>query len=189
MYNYNFYIFKINDIISKRIVVGEFMAKRRIKKLLKLEKNLLNEVKLNDNKIFLSDDDFNNKGLSFEGYSSLKEQLDIIDILKRVEIIVPKGKKDIFETNIKRFVTYEIVAMKKKEKITYEISFFLMLLGILTIILYNLLSFEHIIYEIVVIASWVFAWDSVEKFFFELPAMRAERYKLLVLVDSNILEN
>lgn len=64
-----------------------------------------------------------------------------------------------------------------------------MLLGILTIILYNLLSFEHIIYEIVVIASWVFAWDSVEKFFFELPAMRAERYKLLVLVDSNILEN
>lgn len=92
MYNYNFYIFKINDIISKRIVVGEFMAKEELK-IIKTRKNLLNEVKLNDNKIFLSDDDFNNKGLSFEGYSSLKEQLDIIDILKRVEIIVPKGKR------------------------------------------------------------------------------------------------
>lgn len=164
------------------------ISKNKRKRLLTLEKELLKNSKLEDNTIYLSVDEFNERGLTVDGYSMLKEQVTIAGIKDNIKIAVPVSKKDIFQKNIRRMATYELVEMKQKEKLSYQIAWILLLIGIITIILYNAIPYEHIIYQVFVIISWVFAWSSIEKFFFELPSIRKEEIKLLVLVDSEVVE-
>lgn len=164
------------------------ISRNKKKKLLILEKELMINSKIEDNTIYLSIDEFNERGLTVDGYSMLKEQITIAGVKDNIKIAVPLNKKEVFQKNIRRMVTYELVEMKQKEKLSYQIAWILLLIGIITIILYNAIPYEHIIYQIFVIISWVFAWSSIEKFFFELPSIRKEEIKLLVLVDSEVIE-
>ncbi|MDR2203045.1 MAG: hypothetical protein LBE76_01830 [Nitrososphaerota archaeon] len=162
------------------------MSRNTIKELVQLENELLAQISSqDDNTLVLTADFFDETGeLTAKGYNSLKEQARFIDFVRNVKITVPKNCTNFFHKKLSLFVAKDLVTIRKEEKRIKHLSLLLMGLGVFTLLFCYLFSIFTILYEVLLVASWVFLWAAFEKFFFEYSGLKRQRVHLLHLVNS-----
>lgn len=115
----------------------------------------------------------------------LKSKLRIKMFVEETEKIDEKEVEDAIKLRFKRdFEDYE-----RKLKRNAQISFILLLIGILFLgflVLETALLDNYIISIILEIASWVFIWEAVDKFFFERTEIREKRHQFARLYYSQV---
>lgn len=79
------------------------------------------------------------------------------------------------------------------KKNRFEVGW-LMIVGVVFLVVYFLLgyfgqsnAFMSIIAEVVSIASWVFIWDAVDKFFFERQSIRKSSFRAIQLASAKVV--
>jgi len=164
------------------------MSKRQSFLKLKLEETrLCIKYSSVDNTAVLYEDDFKDGKLTAAGYNNLKEQCKTTNNAAQVEITVPENYKENFTELVESFAAKEIVFLNKKIRRIKYIVCSLMLVAIAAFILGELIVKAKIFNNLTVVASWVFTWTAIEKWFFEKRDLQIEKYKLLQIVSAEVV--
>jgi len=105
------------------------------------------------------------------------------------EFSTTSKEKESMKNAIKRQYAEELVLAKKKLNRNLLFSLILTILGIgvlaLGVVLVNL-KLSSIIYDIVIIAAWVFIWDAFEMFFFSRPELKYKYHLMKRLINCKV---
>jgi len=155
-----------------------------------LEKSLILKYNLHkENEIVLNDEDFKDGKLSIFGFYHLKQECEYIPYNQEIEIKIPgKYEKD-FKNTLNQLGTNELIKIKKDIKYAKTTALILLLFGVIFIILGNVFDFfkGDILKSIVIIASWVFVWGAVERWFFDQRELMDKRISLLQILSAKII--
>ena len=163
----------------------------KFKKYKELENSLLQ--KLEDrpgNEVYLNEGDFQDGRLSVFGYERLKQKCDYISYSEDIEIFVPVK----YESAVKKSLNYlgarELHRIKKDRREAMLLSALLLAIGILWLVLGYFLDLYElhlvIVKDIIIVASWVFVWAAVEKFFFDRRKLMDRRFSLLQILSAKV---
>jgi len=159
------------------------------KRYRELEKALKEKYKnIRENEVTLDGDDFKKGKLTIEGYERLKNQCDYIPYSEEIEIIVPCEHEKGFRESLEFMAVHELSRIRQDRRDARVAAMVLMLGGIVTFLFGVLLEhagrglFEYIF----VIASWVFVWAAVEKWFFDRKELHEKRRSLLQILSAKI---
>lgn len=139
-----------------------------------------------DHAAVLYEDDFKDGKLTAAGYGNLKEQCKTTNNAAALEITVPVNYKENFTELVEPFAAREIVFLNKKIRQIKYIVCSLMLVAVIAFLLGEFVVKAKIFNNITVVASWVFMWTAIEKWFFEKRELQIEKYKLLQIVSAEI---
>jgi len=149
-----------------------------------LERTLINSYEKKNDKIIVDNNDFDEDGLTIEGFSKIKQKLEYVSIDDTFDIVVSNKKDEVFRNSLIHYVSKELFIIKKQKDRINKFSIIFLLIGILVMIFYYLFSKTYFLSELFIIISWVFIWAAVEKIFFEKAALKRNRIKLLILISS-----
>lgn len=158
--------------------------RRKLDRLLALEKDLLKNYENKTDRIIINEKSFDEQGFTIEGFNRLKEEINYIELDCDFKIIVPGLKQEIFKRSLRHYISKELFYINKKNKQINSVVLLLLILGITIMTSYYFFLKDFILSQLFVIVSWVFIWSAIEKFFFEKPALNKESLKLLLLLDS-----
>ena len=166
------------------------MAKNQSLLKIKLkEAELILKYKTVDNAAVLYEEDFKNDKLTALGYNNLKEQCKTTDNTHAIEITVPKERKENFAGGLERFAAKDVFHLNKKIRGIKYVVCSLMLVAIAAFILGEFIVKAVLFNNITVVASWVFTWTAIEKWFFERRELQMEKYKILQIASADIKES
>jgi len=154
-----------------------------------LEKALMQKHKANrENEAVLTKEDFKGGKLTVAGYESLKQQCDYISYREDIVIKIPQENEAGFKATLESMGAVELRQMRKDRLDAKLMSAILLLVGIGLILLGNFVEFHRVpIFEnIVIIASWVFVWAAVEKWFFDRRRLTDKRFSLLQILSAKV---
>jgi len=161
----------------------------KFKRYRELEKSLEQKYKGgNGNEASLNADDFKDGKLTVYGYDRLKQQCDYIPFSEEIEIKVPTGYGDGFKVALEQLAANELQRIRKDKREARITAAGLLLAGMLCFLLGHLLDLfsGDLFQNIVVIASWVFVWGAVEKWFFEGKDLHVRRMSLLQILTAKV---
>jgi hypothetical protein len=154
-----------------------------------LEKALEQKYKTNrENEAVLSKADFKDGKLTVFGYNHLRQQCGYIPFSEDIEIKIPKDCEADFKCTLESMGANELSRIKKDLRETKITALMLLFAGILFVILGNILELfrGNSFQSIIVIASWVFVWASVEKWFFDRKDLKEKKMSLLQILLAKI---
>ena len=154
-----------------------------------LEKSLQKKFKVKrENEAALGKEDFKGGKLTVQGFENLKQQCDYIPFSGDIEIKIPKECEDGFQKSLNSMGAIELSRIKKDRREAMIASAILLLVGIGLVLFGNFIEFHKVpIFEnIVIIASWVFVWAAVEKWFFDRRKLSDKRFSLLQILSAKI---
>ena len=159
----------------------------RVKQFIEIEKKLeLKYSGVKENEVQLRAEDFNDGKLSSAGYLHLKQQCEYIPYSDQIEIIIPRDAAIGFRANLEQMAAAELVKIKKDKKHTSLMALFLLALGIAWYVVGYVLVPSAIVREVTIIATWVFVWSAVEKWFFERNKLQDRRFSLLQILAARV---
>lgn len=142
-----------------------------------------------ENEVSLDREDFKDGKLTYFGFSRLKQQCEHISIREEIEITAPEEYADGLRDTLERMGAAELSLLKKERSATAAKSLALFLGGVFFIMmgfLFETWDVPGIFRQIIAIASWVFVWAAVEKFFFDRTRLQAGRLRLLQILSARI---
>jgi len=163
--------------MNKRVMIKRFKV---------LEKNLFKKVKdKRKNEIVLSNSDFKDGKLSFAGYNRIKQECEYIDYSEYIEIIMPKEYVADFKETLEKMVVNEATHIKKDTRKIYIYSILFFLIGALWFTIGTLFTIP-VIKEITIVATWVFVWTALEKWFFEGNRLKKSKFNLFKILLAKV---
>ncbi|MCL2212626.1 MAG: hypothetical protein FWB93_02180 [Oscillospiraceae bacterium] len=162
---------------------------KKSKQYRKLEKELSQKYKnVKENEVTLEKDDFKDGKLTVFGYDRLKNQCDYIPYSETIELAVPQAFEANFRASLEFMIANELSRIRKDRREARRTSLILLLGGIFCFVLAIAFEFRDILLaeNLVVIASWVFVWASVEKWFFDRKELQEKRKSLLQILSARI---
>ena len=164
------------------------MSKR--KKFKKLENRLLKKnIVVNEHEVNLYADDFMDDTLSASGYYRIHRECKHLLKNDTLRIIVPAAYADGLRKALETYGSRELKHIRQ-ERFDVRLAAFLLLFGGVGFLMLGvfLQKFSELalVNEVTVIASWVFVWAAVEKFFFEQKHLRDKRYLILQILTAEI---
>ena len=158
----------------------------KIKRFKIIEKNLHKKIKdKRENEIVLYNSDFRDGKLSFAGYNRLKQECEYIDYSENIEIIVPKEYIDDFRETLENLVANEAAHFKKDMREIRIYSVLFLFVGTLWFILGSIFTVP-VIKEVTIVATWVFVWTALEKWFFEGNRLRKRKFNLYQILLAKL---
>lgn len=159
----------------------------RIKELKEIEKRLIkkNQSK-RENEVILEKADFKDGKLSASGYKRLKHECEYIDYLEDIEIVVPKECVDGFKDTLETLAANELSHIRKDQRETRMMAFACLFIGIVWFAIGQFFTRTGMMHEITLIATWVFVWTAVTKFFFDRGDLQDRRFSLLQILAAKI---
>ena len=154
-----------------------------------IEKALTQKQKAKrENEAVLNNEDFKNGKLTAQGYEHLKQQCDYIPYREDIEIKIPKECETGFKDSLEPMAAVELSRIKKDRRDAQIASAILLLVGIGFVLLGNFIEFHKVrIFEtVVIIASWVFVWAAVEKWFFDRRRLTDKKFSLLQILSAKV---
>lgn len=161
----------------------------KFKDFKQLEKAITKQYGENrDNVVCLDNEDFKDGKLSYLGYYRLKQQCEYASIKEDIELIVPKRQEKVFKETLERIGANELSRIKQDISEARTAAAVLMFLGLIFIALGNFVEFfkGNLIKEIIIIASWVFVWAAVEKWFFDRRDLQKKKINILHILSAKI---
>jgi hypothetical protein len=165
----------------------------KFRKFNDLEKSIQEKFKkVKENEVSLTNEDFKNGRLTIAGFTNLKQQCEYIPYKQDIEIIVPEGCKNGFKTSLENMSASELSRIRKERNFNRRVALVLLFAGIMSLILGNILTTVwsvpegFFINEIILIASWVFVWGAVERWFFGGNNLRGRRTELLHILSAKV---
>ena len=156
----------------------------------KLEKVLMLKYKnASENEAVLDAEDFKNGFLAPQGYENLKQQCLYMQFNKEIAIKMPAKYEKNFKNTLEAMTANELSHIKKDRTQTKAIAIALLIAGLICFLLIHLIETLRgdIIKEIIIIASWVFIWASVEKWFFDRRRLNLQKLSLLQILTAKII--
>ena len=161
--------------------------KCNIKRFKVVEKNLSDRLKeKRKNEIMLYNSDFKDGRLSFAGYNRLKQECEYIDYSENIEIVIPKEYMDDFKETLENWIANEAVHFKKSIREIHIYSIIFLLIGALWFTLGSIFTIPAVMREVTIVATWVFVWTAVEKWFFEGDKLRKRKYNLYQILLAKL---
>jgi len=161
----------------------------RLKDLNSLERKLIKKYSpKEENEVNLIAEDFRDRRLTPTGYLRLKQQCEYIPYREDVEIKIPKDMDYHFKARVEYLGSHELLVIRNERKDTQKMAIILFLVGVLLFLfgmvfeLYNV----AVVKDIIVIASWVFVWAAVEKWFFDRKDQRENRLNILRIINAKV---
>jgi len=162
------------------------IRRRKIKRFKVIEKNLLQKIKeKRENEVVLYTSDFRDGKLSYAGYNRLKQECEYIDYSENIEIIVPKEYIDGFRETLEIFIANEAAHFKKDIREIHFYSVLFLFVGVLWFILGSIFTIP-VLKEVTIIATWVFVWTALEKWFFEGNRLRKRKFNLYQILLAKL---
>ena len=160
---------------------------KKIRQYEKIEKALQQKYKnKKENEVSLEKADFKDGKLSVSGYTRLKQHCDHIGYEGDIEIKVPIEYAEGFIDTLECLVANELSCIKKEIRNNRRTALGLLAIGVLWYLLrYNFVN-TVVFNEITLVATWVFVWSAVEKWFFDQYQLTNRRHRLLQLLLAKI---
>ena len=157
---------------------------KEIEKVLEAKYGALNY----NNVITLKDDDFEADAISLPGYTTLKEQIKLIPNNSDVVVKIPTNKEITYMNSIEPAIAQELFQIKKKRKTIMISSIILLIVGVIFLVLSTIFEALKILItqNVLIIASWVFIWIGVERWFFDRFDLRTTRKNLLRIIQAKV---
>lgn len=167
--------------------------KERFLKYRELEKELEQKLQTRrENEVLLTGEFFHEEKFSTLGYFRLKQQCEYIAADEEIEIVLAEDCAAV-EENFKSTFTIlgaNELSQTKKDLLSARMSSLILMLGgivwFLMSYLAQTLEWVMIVKELFVIATWVFVWAAIEKFFFGRKELHEKRFKLLQMLSAKI---
>ena len=160
-------------------------AKER-KKLLKerLEKY---KPELTDNIIPLHNSDFDEDGTFLaSSYSDVKNLTEHLDRDMKLKITVPEKHMEKFSSQLDKFITLEIITLEKEISKMRQKAIVMLSISMTIAVIYGLMSDVFWLYDMSIVAFYVFTWGAIDRFVFYLPDLRRKEDWLLQIANSEI---
>ena len=138
------------------------------------------------NEVVLTPADFKDGQLSATGYSRLKQECEYIGYDEDIEIIVPGKYEAAFKDTFEVMAANELSHIRKDKLETRIKAVVFLFIGTLWFTLGQLFARTSMIKEITLVATWVFVWTAVEKFFFDRGRLQERRFSLLQILSANV---
>ena len=173
--------------MSKNLMVKSESRSSKIKKFKVLERNLSRQIREKcTNEIVLNNFDFHENTLSFAGYNRLKQECEYIDYSENIEIIVPKECANGFRETLESMVVNEASHIKKEMQEIYIMSVVFLCIGVFWFTLGSIFAIPAVLKEITIVATWVFVWTALDKWFFEGKALRHKKFNLYQMLLAKV---
>ena len=174
------------------------MNRKQKKDYIALEKNLEHKFRsVRENELTLTKEDFKDGRLKSSSFNRLKDECWYIGYEDEVEIRVPEEYADGFKDGLEFLAARKLSKIKKdrREDIMHAIILLftgLAVLGALALLFAFWEAMEtaretFFVGELLTIASWVFVWAAVTKFFIDRRDLRDQRFTLLQLLSARII--
>lgn len=149
---------KLKDKLKNKIDMGDAVSIKIV-----LQDNILQEFSPLEDYIL-------NPGL--EEYITGQIKLETIKANLELAVMASKEQAETFSKALKKTSEQKILAEQKEIKRQLTISLSMLIAGILILVSGYFLKEVMLVYEIFLVASWVFIWRAVELFFFERQKRR-----------------
>ena len=159
----------------------------RIKEFRQVEEGLLQkDFCKSENEIILEEADFMYGKLSMAGYSRIKHECEYIDYKDNIEITLPKKFLKGFSQKLEHFAADEIKHIKKDRRRLALFAGLFLLIGAFWFTLGSFFSYVPVVREITMVATWVFVWTAIEKWFFERNRLQDNRFSILHILTATL---
>jgi len=103
-------------------------------------------------------------------------------------VIISSCPEEKLRPALRKSMARKLVKNKAERKRQLILSLVCFLAGVLLLALGSIFNPERIavLYEIVLVISWVFVWTAVEMFFFERQKSQFKKYRIIALADAEI---
>lgn len=164
------------------------MGKRqKMHELLVVEEALEKRQKAgSETQVLLEKTDFRDSMFSASGYKRLKQECEYIDYGEQIEIIIPKEYAEGFKEKLESMAATELKHIKKDRQRNRMLALILLSIGSVWFVLGQFFSPARFVREITIVATWVFIWAAVEKWFFDQSKLRDRRFSLLQILAAKI---
>jgi hypothetical protein len=162
----------------------------KIKQYRKIERALQQKYKdKQENEVSLEMADFKDGKLSVSGYTRLKQQCEYTGYGIDIEINIPKEHAVNFKETLESFAASELSCIRKDIRNNKRAAIGLLAIGVAWyLIRYYFAHDAIIVHEITLVATWVFVWAAVEKWFFDQHKLSNQRHRLLQILLAKITE-
>jgi hypothetical protein len=161
----------------------------KIKQFKKIESALEQKYKgKRENEVSLEKTDFKDGKLSVSGYTWLKQQCEYMGHKEDIEIRVPKEYAESFMDMLEYLAANELSCIKKDRRNIKITALGLLVTGVLWYLVRCYFAHAIVIQEITLVATWVFVWSAVEKWFFDQNHLANRRHRLLQILCAKITE-
>ena len=160
------------------------MNRKKIKQFKELEKRIAEKLEGKcENTIVLSSSDFKDGKLSSAGYNRLKQECEYISHTEDIKIVLPEEYLANFKETLENMAANETLYIRKDMREINIYSILFLLTGMLWFTVGSFIT-NPVIHEITIVATWVFVWTALEKWFFDGNRLKKRKFNLLNILSA-----